>query len=450
MLDSGKALDAAQRALAAARRAGADCADTIVIGEASQSVTIRMGVLEDATRSEGVELGLRVFVGARSAQVSASDFSEPTLAETAERAVAMARLAPEDPFAGLAPDALLASAPLAELDLFDPAAADLAASRLRAMAEAADEAALGVDGVTSSEGATAAAGTTVVVLATSHGFAGIQKGSSVSVSAVAIAGEGEGRQRDHDWTDAHHLADLVAPKAVGRTAGERAVARLCPARLPTAPMPVVLDRRVAASLLGHLAAAMAGPALARRASFLLGREGERLFRPGITVIDDPLLPRGRRSRPFDGEGLPTRRTLLVADGVLGAPMCETASARQLGRQPTGHASRGVSGPPGVATTNLWLEAGRHSVADLIADIRLGLLVTELIGMGVNGLTGDYSRGASGFAIRDGRVAEPVTEMTIAGNLLDMFRALEPADDLLFERAVNSPTVRIDGMMVAGA
>lgn len=450
MLSEAEALDAVARAVAAARAAGADAADAVVIGEASQSVTIRMGVLEDATRSEGTELGLRVFVGARSAQVSTSDFTARALAEAAERALAMARLAPEDPYAGLAPAQLLARPPFPQLDLFDPDAEMLSAESLRARAEAAEAAARAVPGVSSTEGATASAGVSVAALATSHGFAGAQRASACSVSAVAIAGEGEGRQRDYDWTDAHHLADLAAPEAVGRSAGERAVARLGATRLPTGPMPVVLDRRVASSLLGHLAGAMAGPAIARRTSFLLDREGERLFRPGIRIIDDPLLPRGRRSRPFDGEGLPTRRTLLVDDGVLGAFLCDSASARQLGRDPTGHASRGVGGPPGVATTNLWLEAGRRSVADLIADIRLGFLVTELIGMGVNGLTGDYSRGAAGFAIRDGRVAEPVTEMTIAGNLLDMFQALEPADDLLLERAVNSPTVRIDGMMVAGA
>ncbi len=450
MLDSGAALDVAQRALAAARRAGADCADALLVAGTSQSVTIRMGVLEDASRSETAELGLRVFVGARSAQVSTSDLGEPALAEAAARAVAMAREAPEDPFAGLAPEDALATGPFPDLDLCDPRAEAMEAATLRTLAEAADGAALAVPGVTSSEGASAAAGTAILALVTSHGFAGVEKASSFSVSAVAIAGQGERRQRDHDWSDATHFADLEAAEAIGRSAGERAVARLDPVRLDTAAMPVLFDRRVAASLLGHLAAAMAGPAWARGTSFLRGREGEQLFAPGVQVIDDPLLPRGRRSRPFDGEGLPTRRTHLVESGVLGAPLCDSASARQLGRRPTGHASRGVGGAPGVATSNLWLAPGASSVGALMADIRCGFLVTELIGMGVNGLTGDYSRGAAGFAIRDGHKAEPVTEMTIAGNLLEMFRALVPADDLQFRRSTNSPTVRIDGMTVAGA
>mgnify|MGYP005837159217 CR=1 FL=1 len=450
MLAPAEALAAAEQALAAARAAGADAADVVVIGEASQAVTMRMGVLEDATRSESADLGLRVFKGRGSAQVATSDLTRAALAEAAGRAVAMAREAPEDRFAGLAPVELLARDPLPDLDLFDPRAEAMDPGQLRAMAEAADAAARAVPGVTMSEGATAAAGVTVVALATSHGFAAVQKGSVFSVSAVAIAGTGADRQRDHDWCDARHLADLAAAETIGQSAGSRAVARLNPARLPTGAMPVLFDQRVAASLLGHLAAALAGPAWARGTSFLRDREGERLFRPGIRILDDPLVRRGRRSRPFDGEGLATRPTLLVADGVLGAPLCDSASARQLGRAPTGHASRGVGGAPGVSTSNLWLEAGTLSVADLMADIRLGLLVTELIGMGVNGLTGDYSRGAAGFAIRDGAIAEPVTEVTVAGNLLDMFRAMVPADDLVFRRAANSPTVRIDGMTVAGA
>ncbi|WP_448581921.1 TldD/PmbA family protein [Thermaurantiacus sp.] len=450
MLTKDQALATAEAALAAARAAGAEEADVILIGEASQSVTIRMGALEDATRSETGELGLRVFVGRRSAQVSTSDLSHGQLAAAAERAVTMARVAPEDPYAGLAPADLLAPTPVPELDLFDPLAEDVDPGQLRAMAEAAEGAALAVAGVTSSEGATAAVGKAILAFATSHGFAGVQKSSSFSISAVAIAGKEQARQQDLDWSEARHLADLDDPQAIGASAGARAVARLDPVRLPTGRMSVLFDRRVAASLLGHLASALSGPAWARGTSFLRGREGERLFRPRIHVVDDPLLPRGRRSRPFDGEGLPTRRTLLVEDGVLGAPLCDSASARQLGRAPTGHASRGVGSAPGVATSNLWLEAGTCTVAELMADIRLGFLVTELIGMGVNGLTGDYSRGAAGFAIRDGAIAEPVTEMTVAGNLLDMFKALVPADDLLFRRAANSPTVRIDEMMVAGA
>ena len=257
-------------------------------------------------------------------------------------------------------------------------------------------------------------------------------------------------QRDYAYHSARHFADLEDARAIGHRAGERAVARVNPGKLASGAMPVVYDPRVGTSLLGHLAGAITGAAIARKTSFLLGKRGERIFAPGITVRDDPHRIRGLRSRAFDGEGLPTAPTDIIEDGVLTTWLLDSASARQLGEAPTGHAARGGSGAPGAGTSNLFLQAGGVSVQDLIGDIMLGVYVTELIGQGVNGVTGDYSRGASGFAIRNGKLAEPVAEITIAGNLADMFLHLTPADDLVFRRAMDVPTIRIDGMMIAGA
>jgi len=304
--------------------------------------------------------------------------------------------------------------------------------------------------VTNSQGAGAGHGNGLTALATSTGFAGAQSGSSHSVSASVLAGEGARMQRDYHYHSARHLPDLEAADSVGAEAGRRAVARLDPVRLKSGPMPVVFDPRASSSLLGHFAGAITGSAIARKTSYLLEKLGEQVFSRGISIIDDPWRVRGMRSRAFDSEGLPTRPVSLVDDGVLTQWIADTASARQLGIAPTGHAGRGVSGAPGAGTSNLHLAAGSATPAELIADIADGFYVTELIGMGVNGLTGDYSRGASGFHIVDGQIAEAVAEVTIAGNLLTMFAALVPADDLIFRHATNAPTVRIEGMTLAGA
>jgi PmbA protein len=432
----------------AARRAGADAADAVYHGSASTEVQVRLGQLEDVGRSEGEEIGLRLFVGRRSASVSSSDLSADALAALVERAVAMAREAPEDPFAGLAPEDRLLQGEAVEIDADD--GSDPSPTSLREHALAAEEAARAVDGVTNSEGAGASAGRTLMALATSAGFARGMTASGYGCSASVIAGEGAGMQRDYAYHSARHLTDLEDAATIGQRAGARAVARLNPGKLGSGALPVVFDPRVGASLLGHLAGAITGSAIARKTSFLLGKRGEQIFAPGVTIRDDPHRLRGLRSRAFDGEGLPTQATDIIADGVLTTWLLDSASARQLGEAPTGHASRGGSGAPGAGTSNLFLEAGVLSVAELIADIPLGVFVTELIGQGVNGVTGDYSRGASGFAIRDGQLAEAVAEITIAGNLLDMFRALTPADDLVFRRAMDVPTIRIDGMTVAGA
>ena len=448
MLSVSEAEGRAGALIEAAKRAGADAADAIYIGDASTGVQVRLGALEDVERSEGEEIGLRLFVGRRSASVSSSDLSEEALSALVERAAAMAREAPEDPHAGLAPEDRLMRGDgpdVAGDDGEDPTPA-----LLKERALAAEDAARAVAGVSNSEGAGVSAGRSVIALATSHGFVRGYSTSGYSSSASVIAGSGGGMQRDHAGHSVRHLADLDEPEAIGRLAGERAVARLKPAKLSSGAMPVVFDPRIGSSLLGHLMSAITGSAIARKTSFLLGREGERIFAAGITIRDDPHRPRGLRSKPFDGEGLPTRPSDIVADGRLTGWLLDSASARQLGREPTGHASRGVGGSPGASATNVDLLPGTMSKAELIGDIKRGVYVTELIGQGVNPVTGDYSRGASGFIIEDGEIGPPVAEITIAGNLLDMFRRLVPANDLEHRRATNVPTLRIEGMTVAGA
>jgi PmbA protein len=429
----------------AARRAGADAADALLVASASLSVKRRMRQIEQLERSEGIDIGLRVFVGQRQAIVASTDPDPSGFAALAERAVAMARVVPEDPFAGL--PSLVAIPPRA-LDLHD--AEEPSAEALLERAALAEEAALAVPGVTNSEGADAGWGRTEVALAASNGFAGTYLRTSHSISATALAGTGTAMERDYDWSSTVHLADLDDPVAIGRRAAEQAVRRLNPTRPKTARIPVVFDARVAGSLLGHLSGAINGAAVARGTSFLKDRMGERVLAAGLVVRDDPLRPRGLRSRPFDGEGMPGAARAVIDDGMLTTWLLDWRSARQLGLESTGHASRGTGGPPGPSATNLWLEPGKLTPAELMADITEGLFVTDLIGMGVNGITGDYSRGAAGFMIRNGRLAEAVSEVTIAGNLRDIFLNMAPANDLVFRRGTDSPTVRVEGLTLAGA
>ena len=439
-------LDTLEALVAAARRAGADAADALLVSSIALSVQRRLGKVEQLERSEEFGLGLRVFVDKRQAIVSSTDPAPAGFAQLAERAVAMARVVPEDPFAGLpdAPDGLVS----ADLDLAD--AIEPTAEQLIARAAAAEEAALAVKGVTNSEGAEASWSRAEIALAASNGFAGSYVRTSHSVSATVLAGQGTAMERDYDYATAVHLADLEDAAEIGRRAGERAVARLNPRRPRTARLPVVFDPRVANALLGHLAGAINGVAVARGTSFLKDRLGQRIMPEGVTVLDDPLRRRGLRSRPFDGEGMKGERRAIVEDGVLTTWILDWRSARQLGLSSTGHASRGLGGPPGPAPTNLWLAAGKVTPAALMADIREGLYVTEMIGMGVNQVTGDYSRGAAGFMIRDGALAEPVSEITVAGNLREMFLHLTPADDLQFRRGTDAPTLRVEGLTMAGA
>ena len=447
MLSLHDAQDRAAALVERARRAGGDAADAVYLANASESVLVRLGRLEDVERSESEHIGLRVFVGQRSASIGSTDLSDAALDELAARAVAMARAAPEDRYAGLAPEDLLMRGGAPALDIDDPA--EPIPQALRAQAEAAEDAARAIAGVTNSEGAGASAGRSIMALATSHGFAGAYAGTSRGLSASVVAGEGGAMQRDYAWRSARYGEDLPPPKEIGTLAGTRAVARVNPARVKSGPLPIVFDPRVGGTLVGHLVGAMSGNSIARRASFLLGREDAQLFDSKITLVDDPHRSRGLRSRPFDGEGLPTARRALVEHGRITSWLMDSASARQLGLRPTGHAARGASGAPHVSSTNLHLEPGALSPAELMADIVEGIYVTELIGQGVNGVTGDYSRGASGYRIVRGEIAGPVAEFTVAGNLIDMYAALTPANDLEWHRAVNVPTLRVDGMTVAG-
>jgi PmbA protein len=437
--DLSSLLDRAADAVARARRAGADAAEAVARRVSSLDVGVRLGVLEDVGRSEDSDIALRLFVGQRSASVSTADASAETLDALVERAVAMARLAPENPWAGLAPEELLMRGPAPDLDLADPLG-EPAAERLRDLALAVEDAARAVPGVTNSEGGSASAGVGAHALVTSHGFAGASLSTSYGLSASVLAGEGERMQRDYDWHGARHFADLEAAEAIGRRAGQQAVARLDPASLKSGAMPVLFDPRVAGSLIGHLVGGMSGAAIAQRKSFLLEHERARLFPDAITITDDPLRPRGMKSRAFDGEGLPTRAGRLVDAGVIAPWLCDSAAARQLGRQPNGG---------GLGTGNLTLLPGALSRAALMADVAHGVLVTELIGQGVNPITGDYSRGASGWLIRDGVLAGPVAGFTIAGNLLAMFAELRAADDLDTRHTTHVPTLRTDSMTVAG-
>jgi PmbA protein len=428
-----------------AQAAGADAADAVLVNGTSLSVASRQGKIEHLERSEGRDLGLRVFVGKRAAIVSSSSLDPAGFASLVERAVAMAKVVPEDPLAGLAetwapPDDM-------DLDMTDPAepAPDLLASR----AAAAEDAAYAVHGVTNSEGAEAGYGRNEVVLVTSAGFAGRRTGTSHSISATALAGFGMDMQRDYDYHSTVYFADLDDPAKIGKSAGERAIARLNPTRPKTGKMPVVFDPRVAGGLVGHLAGAINGAGVARGTSFLKEKLHQRIFSPEINIHDDPRRVRGLRSRVFDGEGTPTQARTLIEDGVLTTWLLDSRSARQLGMTSTGHASRGTSGPPSPSTTNLYLAAGTITPQALMADIKEGLYITEMIGMGVNGVTGDYSRGAAGFMIRDGALAEPVAEVTVAGNLIDMFATMVAASDLTFRRGTDAPTVRIDGLTMAG-
>lgn len=448
MIDKDEALTRCQELVALALTLGADGADAAMRGESSESVSVRLGRLEDVARSESEEIGLRVFVGHRSATVRAGDFSPDSFSALAGRAIEMARHAPEDRYAGLAPRELLFRGSQPDLDLADPL--EPTPAQLRERAADCEDAARAVPGVTNSNGGGAGASRSVGALATSHGVARASEATGHSISASVIAGEGGSMQSDHAWRSARHAADLPMAQAIGRDAGERAVARVGPGAMPNGTMPVVFDPRVGSGLIGHLIGAMSGGAAARKTSFLLGHEDETLFDPAIRVVEDPLRPRGLSSRAIDGEGLATTRRALVESGKVFGWLTNAAAARQLGTALTGHVARGVGGAPGITTTNVFMEPGNITPQSLMADIADGLYVTDLFGQGVNIVTGDYSRGAAGFRIVGGQIAGPVAEITIAGHLLEMFRALAAANDLELRRGLDVPTLRVDGMTVAGA
>jgi PmbA protein len=430
-----------------ARAQGADSADAMLVEGVALSHTQRMGAIDRLERSEGHDLGLRVFVGRRQAIVSTTDLSPGGLDLLAERVVAMARAVPEDEFAGIAdPDQLVTDFP--DLDL--SAEEEPSPAVLIERAKAAEEAALEVPGITNSEGAEAEWSRTSMLLAATNGFIGGYAVSRQSVSVVPLAGEGTAMERDYDYHVAIYAEDLEDPAEIGRRAAARALARLHPRKAKTARVPIVFDRRVAGSLLGHFSSAINGAAIARGTSFLKDCLGDQVFAHGLTVVDDPHRRRGLASKPFDGEGIANRRRELITDGRLNTWLLDLHSARKLGLETTGHAARGTSAPPGPSSTNLYLEPGTTTPEEIVREVGTGFLVRELIGFGANLVTGDYSRGASGMWIENGEPAFPVSEVTIAGNLKDMFCNLSAADDLEFRSSTNAPTVRVDGMTVAGA
>ena len=443
LLDQSQLAERAADLVAAARRAGADAADAVAVRGVSQSVGVRLGKIEQTDRAEGDDFGLRVFVGKRHATISANAFTNA--GELAARAVAMARVAPEDPYAGLAPEDRLATA-FPDLDLLDPVPVDTA--RLTDLALAAESAAMAVEGITNSGGASASWALGGLVLVTSHGFTGAYLVSRHSLSVTAVAGQGTGMERDWDSSYKTHAADLDDPATIGRSAGEKAVRRLAPRKVPSGTATVIYDPRASGGLVGHLASAINGASIARKTSFLKDHLGKQVFAPGITISDDPFRRRGPASRPFDGEGIVGEKLDIIADGVLTTWTLDAATARELGLQSNGRASRGV-GSPRPGSTNLTLHPGPTRRADMLASVRSGLYITDMIGSGVNGVTGDYSRGCSGFWIENGELTFPVSEITVAGNLRDMYARLVPADDLTYRYGTDAPTVMIEGMTIAG-
>ncbi|WP_018700438.1 TldD/PmbA family protein [Amorphus coralli] len=435
--------EVADRLVGAARSAGADEADAVVVHGTALSVSVREGKVEETERAESADLGLRVFVGRRSAIVSANLTEDP--ATLAERAVAMARVAPEDPYAGLADPARLGRS-TADLDLEDDGLPD--AEPLTRSAHRLEDAMMKVAGVTRSGGASASASAGGIVLVTSTGFSDGYRVTRHGRSASAIAGGGSHMERDY-WAEGRvHLSDMPSEATIGERAGERAVRRLEPEKLTTRKAAVIFEPRIATSLVGHLLGAVNGASIARKTSFLRERMGQKIFADGIRISDNPFRRRGPSSRPFDGEGVPGEAFDIIEDGVLRRWLLDSATARELGTETNGRARRGVGGP-GPGATNVTLHAGTRTRDELLRDIGQGLLVTELIGQGVNLVTGDYSRGAAGFWIENGEIAYPVSEITIAGKLDDMFARMMVANDLEETRAVNAPTVAIEDMTIAG-
>ena len=433
--------------LADAKAAGADAADAVLYNAVSHGVSWRMGNLEDVERSENADLGLRILVGKRQASVSTTDQSPASLKELVQRCAAMAKAAPEDPYCGLAPDERLAKPPFKELDLGDYAAPSTEA--LKSRAAECEAAALAIKGVINSDGASASYGEGQKWFATSHGFFGQTGGSNHSVSVSVLAQDENGMERDYDYDSKTHYTDLKSAAAIGSNAGERTVRRLSPKKIKSRPAPVIFDNRLSASLLSHLSGAVSGAAIARGVSFLKEKKGEMIFAASVNVVDDPHIARGAGSRPFDGEGVANTRVDLIKSGALTDWIMNTSQARQLGLETNGRASRGIGSPPGSSSTNLYLEAGAPSLDDLISQAQEGLLVTDMFGPQVNSNNGDYSVGCSGFWFENGAIVYPVSEITIAGNLLEMFAELAPANDLEFRGATNAPSVLIPSMMIAG-
>lgn len=443
-IDSASLLSRAEELVALALKAGADSADAVVVRSRSTSVSVRLGKVEQTDASEGDDFSLRVFIGKQVASVSANPGFD--LKVLAERAVAMARVSPEDPYAGLADEADLARS-IVDLELFDPT--EVSSEMLREAALAMEATALGIDGVSNSAGAGASAGMGGMVLVTSHGFSGSYMASRFSRSVGVIAGEGTRMERDHDFDSRLYYNELDTPEEIGRRAGERVVKRINPRQVPTdKDVTVVFDPRVARGFVGHIAGAINGASVARKTSFLRDRMGEQVLKSGLNITDDPLKVRGSASRPFDGEGVRGEKLAMIEDGVLKHWFLSSSAARELGLHTNGRGARGgTSVSP--TSTNLALEPGTISPEDLIRQVGTGFYVTELIGQGVDMITGEYSRGATGFWIENGELTYAVSEVTIASNLKDMFMRVTPASDIDRKFGVAAPTIAIEGMTLAG-
>ena len=431
----------------AALKAGADAAEAVSADRRALSVGVRNGGLEDVEREESRDLGLRVFVGQRQASVSASDLSPAAQARLVERAVAMARLAPEDPYAGLAPEDRLARGPFPDLDLFD--ATERSAEALERAAAQAEAAALAVDGVARSEGGHASWSSSQWRLVTSHGFDGAYQGSAFSLGVGVIAEKDGAMERGGESRSTRHLSDLPDADRIGRTAGERAAARVGPRKIASTTAPVIFDNRMAGQIVSPALGAISGPSIARGTSFLKDRLGQRVFAEGVALIDDPFRPRGMGSTPFDDEGAAVEKRALFDDGVLTTWLLNSAAARQLGLQSTGHASRGLAGPSGVSTHNLHMEPGERDLEGLMADAGSGLLITSMFGPSLNGNTGDWSAGVSGFWFENGQIAYPVSEVTVAGRLTELYLRMQRGSDLEFRGGFNVPSLMFDAVAIAG-
>jgi PmbA protein len=433
--------------VAAALKAGADAAEAVGAERRALSIAVRNGALEEVEREESRDLGLRVFVGQRQASVSGSDVSAEARAKLVERVVAMARLAPEDPYAGLADPERLARGPLPELDLYDPA--EPAPEALEEKARIAEAAARAVPKVTNSDGGSASWSSSEWRMVTSAGFSGLHRASGFSIGASAIAGDGDGMETGYDGRSVRWQSDLPQADAIGTEAGARAAARLGARKIASTTAPVIFENRLAASLLSPLIGAISGPSIARGTSFLKDKLDQQVFAKGVNVTDDPHRPRGLGSSPFDDEGVQNHPISLVDDGVLTTWLLNSASARQLGLKTTGHASRGLAGPPGVGPSNLTLQPGYRNRAELMADAKAGLVITSMFGPSLNGNTGDWSVGCSGFWFEDGEMAYPVSEITVAGNLIDIYARLIPGSDLEIRGSANAPSILVDALAVAG-
>ena len=433
--------------VAAALKAGADAAEAVGAERRAMSINVRLGKLEEVEREESRDLGLRVFVGKRHATVSGSDISPEARAKLVERAVAMARLAPEDAYSGLADPGLYAKGPLPELDLYDPS--EPSPEALEDRARAAEDAARAMPKIANSEGGQATTSRSEWRLVTSNGFSGLHRASGYSVGASVVAGEGDEMESGYDGRSARWQSDLPSAEAIGAEAGRRAAARLGAHKIASTTAPVIFENRLATSLIGPLIGAISGPSIARGNSFLKDKLGQPVFAKGINIVDDPHKVRGLGSSPFDDEGVANRAWSLIEDGVLTTWLLNSSSARQLGLTSTGHASRGLAGPSGVGTSNLTLLPGEHDQAALMAQAGAGLLITSMFGPSLNGNTGDWSVGCAGFWFEGGAIAYPVTEITVAGNLIDIYARLIPGSDLEIRGSANAPSILVDGLAIAG-